>query len=141
MPHKKSTSNSIQNVKYTSINKENKKNINEPGEKVLIFSSARLEETQRVSSNEPSSFESLDSKSRMLLNNLPSGKIVNEPHQAKLCNELPRTAKLDELPRTARLSKKSKDFSDNKQTKSYIITKKIVYASCAIGCTWHMIYK
>jgi hypothetical protein len=90
MPHKKSTSNSIQNVKYTSINKENKKNINEP-----------------------------------------SGKIVNEPHQAKL----------DELPQTARLSKKSKDFSDNKQTKSYIITKKIVYASCAIGCTWHMIYK
>jgi len=34
--------------------------------------------------NEPSSFESSDSKSRMLLNNFPSGKIVNEPYQAKL---------------------------------------------------------
>lgn len=37
MPHKKSTSNSIQNVKYTSINKEN-----EPGKKVLTFSPGSL---------------------------------------------------------------------------------------------------
>jgi len=75
MPHQKSTSNSIQNVKYTSINKDN-----EPGEKVKTFSSARL-------------------------------------------------------------SEKSKDFSDNKRRKPYIITKKIVYESCAIGCKWYMIYK
>jgi hypothetical protein len=34
--------------------------------------------------NEPSSFESLDSKSRMLLNNLPKGKIVNEPGEKVL---------------------------------------------------------
>jgi hypothetical protein len=139
--------------------------------------------------NEPSSFESSDSKSRMLLNNFPSGKIVNEPYQAlldklpctaKLCNEPgekvktfssarlsekskdfldnePHQATLDELPRTAklydepgekvktfssaRLSEKSKNFLDNKRRKPYIITKKIVYESCAIGCKWYMIYK
>jgi hypothetical protein len=51
---------------------------NEPGEKVLTFSSARLGDTHSVSPNEPSSFESLDSKSRMLLINLPLGKIDNE---------------------------------------------------------------
>jgi len=71
--------------------------------------------------NEPSSFESSDSKSRMLLINFPSGKIVNEPGE------------------------KVKTFSSammiNKRTKPYIITKKIVYESCAIGCKWNMIYK
>jgi hypothetical protein len=143
MPHQKSTSNSIQNVKYTSINKDN-----EPGEKVKTFSSARLSEKSKdFLDNEPSSFESEDSKSRMLLNNLPKGKIVNEPYQATL-DKLPCTAKQCNEPgeivktfSSARLSEKSKDFSDNKRRKPYIITKKIVYESCAIGCKWYMIYK
>ena len=74
-------------------------NTHKPGEKVLTFSSARLGDSQRVSPNEPyqakldnldlssaminepSSFESLDSKSRMLLINLPLGKIDNEPEE------------------------------------------------------------
>ena len=97
--------------------------------------------------NEPSSFESSDSKSRMLLNNFPSGKIVNEPYQA-LLDKLPCTAKLCNEPgekvktfSSARLSEKSKNFLDNKRRKPYIITKKIVYESCAIGCKWYMIYK
>ena len=134
MPHQKSTSNSIQNVKYTSINKDN-----EPGEKVKTFSSARLSEKSKdFLDNEPSSFESEDSKSRMLLNNLPKSKIVNEP------GEKVKTFS------SARLSEKSKDFLDNepyqatldnKRRKPYIITKKIVYESCAIGCKWYMIYK
>ena len=46
---------------------------------------------------EPSSFESSDSKSRMLLNNLPKGKIVNEPYQATL-DKLPCTALLCNEP-------------------------------------------
>ena len=40
--------------------------------------------TPETLDNEPSSFESSDSKSRMLLNNLPKGEIVNEPYQATL---------------------------------------------------------
>jgi hypothetical protein len=158
--------------------------------------------------NEPFSFESLDSKSKMLLINLPLGKIDNEPGEKVLTfssarlskksldfsDKEPHQAKLDELPRTAllcnepgekvktfssaRLSEKPLDFSDkephqakldellnnfpsgkivnepgekvktfssammiNKRTKPYIITKKIVYESCAIGCKWNMIYK
>ena len=47
---------------------------NEPGGKVVTFPSARLEETQRVFSNEPP-----QAKLDELLNNFPSGKIVNEP--------------------------------------------------------------
>jgi hypothetical protein len=43
--------------------------------------------TPMICNNEPSSFESEDSKSRMLLNNFPSGKIVNESYQAKRDNE------------------------------------------------------
>jgi hypothetical protein len=59
--------------------------LNEPGEKVKTFSSARLSEKSKdFLDNEPSSFESLDSKSRMLLNNSPKGKIVND--QLK-CNQ------------------------------------------------------
>ena len=91
MPHQTCTSNPIQN---------NKENVNE---------------TQRVSSN--------------------------EPYQATL-DKLPRTALLcDEPSSFDSEDSKSKDFSDNKRRKPYIITKKIVYESCAIGCKWHMIYK
>ena len=145
---------------YKSFIKEYANNINkindicrkpddvEPGEKVKPFSSARLSENSKnFLDNEPSSFESSDSKSRMLLNNFPSGKIVNEPYQA-LLDKLPCTAKLCNEPgekvktfSSARLSEKSKNFLDNKRRKPYIITKKIVYESCAIGCKWYMIYK
>ena len=76
--------------------------MNEPGEKVLTFSPAGLSKKSKdFLDNEPSSFESEDSKSRMLLNNLPSGKIVNEPGEKVLTFS------------PAGLSKKSKDFLDN----------------------------
>jgi hypothetical protein len=115
IPQQTSTSHPIQ---------YNKENINEPLQALLV----ELPCTAKLC-NEPSSFESEDSKSRMLLNNFPSGKIVNEPE------EKVKTFSI------ARLSEKSKDFSDNKRTKPYIITRKIVYESCAIGCKWYMIYK
>jgi hypothetical protein len=51
--------------------------------------------------NEPASFESLDSKSSMLLNNLSETQIINEP------GEKVKTFS------SARLSEKSKDFLDN----------------------------
>jgi hypothetical protein len=51
--------------------------------------------------NEPASFESLDSKSSMLLNNLSFTQIINEPGEKVLTFS------------SARLSEKSKDFLDN----------------------------
>jgi hypothetical protein len=78
--------------------KKEKKNKPEPGEKVKTFSSARLSEKSKdfldnepyqakldklnsssTMMNEPASFESLDSKSSMLLNNLSETQIINEP--------------------------------------------------------------
>jgi hypothetical protein len=49
-------------------------------------------------SNEPSSFESEDSKSRMLLNNFPSGEIVNEPGEKVLTFS---SARLEETHRVS----------------------------------------
>jgi hypothetical protein len=49
-----------------------------------ILKQKKLIKDNKLDIIEPSSFESKDSKSRMLLNNLPSGKIVNEPYQATL---------------------------------------------------------
>ena len=58
--------------------------------------------------NEPSSFESEDSKSRMLLNNLPSGKIVNEPYPAKL-DKLNSSSMMMNEPGTENLLELTKD--------------------------------
>ena len=54
--------------------------IGEPGETQRVSSARLSEKSKDFLDNEPSSFESKDSKSRMLLNNLPKGEIVNEPH-------------------------------------------------------------
>jgi hypothetical protein len=111
--------NDIKNLKFDNLDLSSMIK-NEPGEKVLTFSSARLSEKSKdFLDNEPASFESLDSKSSMLLNNLSFTQIINEPYQAKL-------DKLDSLSLTknepgekvltfssARLSEKSKDFLDN----------------------------
>ncbi len=96
---------------------------NEPGEKVLTFSPARLSEKSKdFLDNEPSSFESEDSKSRMLLNNFPSGKIVNEPYQAKL-DKLPCTALLCNEPKEKVLT-----FSSNEP---YILY--LYYIKCMLN--------
>jgi len=53
--------------------------INEPGEKVKTFSPARLSEKSKdFLDNEPASFESKDSKTSMLLNNLSKTQFVYE---------------------------------------------------------------
>jgi hypothetical protein len=57
--------------------------INKPGKKVLTVSSAKLGDTQRASPNESSSFESKDSKSRML--DL-SSRMINEDAAKKQYN-------------------------------------------------------
>jgi hypothetical protein len=86
MPLQMSTSNPIQYNKE-NINEPHQAKLDElprtglmcdePEEKVKTFSSARLsKKSLDFSDKEPSSFESSDSKSRMLLNNFPSGKIV-----------------------------------------------------------------
>ena len=70
--------------------------------------------------NEPSSFESSDSKSRMLLNNLPKGKIVNEP------GEKVKTFS------SAGLSEKSKDFLDNEHLLIWTTTPWSLFANQGI---------
>ena len=130
MQQQNSTSNPIQ---------YNKENINELSEKIV---------------NEPyqAKLDKLDLSSAII--NKPAEKVktsfsakLSEKSQDFLDNEPRRIAKLDEPGKKiltfspVRSSKKCKDFSDNKQRKPYIITKKIVYESCAIGCKWNMIYK
>jgi hypothetical protein len=94
--------------------------MNEPKEKVKTFSSARLSEKSKdFLDNEPASFESKDSKTSMLLNNLSKTQFVYEPYQAKL-DKLNLSSTMINEPKekvktfsSARLSEKSKDFLDN----------------------------
>jgi len=64
--------------------------------------------------NEPASFESLDSKSSMLLNNLSKTQIINEPKEKVLTFSL------------ARLSEKSKDFLDNEPASFESINNELI---------------
>jgi len=78
-----------------------------------ILKQKKLIKDNKLDIVEPSSFESLDSKSRMLLNNLSSGKIVNEPTH------------ISETHATDELFIKLDDISNTKLTKAKLTKMKL----------------
>jgi hypothetical protein len=78
-----------------------------------ILKQKKLIKDNKLDIIEPSSFESLDSKSRILLNNLPSGKIVNE------------LTHVSETRATDELFIKLDDISNTKLTKAKLTKMKL----------------